>query len=385
MQHGGDEMRRRRRRAPLSNLGCGGESVAAVDPVQPPRTVEARQDAGLGAGGSAQDARPRAIDSPEGVLRAIYDALDGTIGIYGDSIYLHDGGGGAECRVRDEFLATCALPHPTAVLDRLRELDDAITGRHVELWAHSTLCLDAPPYAMLCVRDDTRIHFFVRVEAVGGEPLSWCHPHEGVVGATVSVEAFAWDLRAGWWTIPALDEACFSKILCCAPESDADGLDLIVSGIAGCAAGLALEGRAVRLSITMDARCIFAIRSPSVRRRCLAGAVAAALHRRGALSGLSCRMWSRSAAHLVGVLGGESSSRPLDAPPGPGACAGRAVADGWSDDDGGGEHGGGGGDGSPAPGAVRWEDVDFPCDMALRVKVSSAACAHERCAARRGA
>jgi hypothetical protein len=53
---------------------------------------------------------------------------------------------------------------------------------------------------------DSRITFFVRVEARGGAPLSWASPEAWFFGATVSVEAFAWDLTAGWWTIPELDE-----------------------------------------------------------------------------------------------------------------------------------------------------------------------------------
>jgi hypothetical protein len=74
------------------------------------------------------------------------------------------------------------------------------------------------------------------------------------------------------------------RVVSCAPDDDAQGMDLVASGIVGCVAGRVREGLAVSLSITVDPRSIPAIRSRSVRSRFLAGAVAAGLHARGMLT-----------------------------------------------------------------------------------------------------
>lgn len=254
------------------------------------------------------NAPPRTIHTPDGILSAIQAALARVIDM--EACFTckpEEGGrGNLQCHIDDEFVASCALPHPRDVLHCASDLDVPITGRRAELWAWSISLIDSTPYAMICIREDNRILFFLRVEARGGAPLRWtspevplpdnlapststspdtlcCATQDGSVGCTVSIEAFAWDQRAGWWTIPLLSDACFGRILSCAPDEDEDGMNLIISGVVGCVIGRTREGHETKLMMTMDTQSIVSIRSLSILGGSLAGAVAARLHARGML------------------------------------------------------------------------------------------------------
>lgn len=146
----------------------------------------------------------RSVGSTHEALRAIHNTASGLVSLSIDMGYLMSrmGDGGSSgtppvppCIKRDTFVADCRLPTPGEILESVKDLDDLVPGSRAELWACSTPWDSHSPYAMVCVRDDMRALYFVRVEVGGGAPRDWSDRDGGFFGATVRVESFSWDTQ----------------------------------------------------------------------------------------------------------------------------------------------------------------------------------------------